>query len=259
MKKHILLSIAAAMVALPVSAQDAPPPSDKPCSCECGGHKRDHHRKMNPEKRGMASLGKSLAMEKYDKDKDNKLSDEEKAVIKEDNKKIHEARKAEMLKKFDKDGDGKLSKDERKGMREEWEKAHPEIVKKMEAGKAEMLKKFDKDGDGKLSDEEKAARREEAKNKGPHHKKHKGGKHGKRPHGGPVAMAGMALIMEKYDADKDGMLSESESSAMKADAKKAMEARKAARKADKNDMNDKDDDMLHPPSPHEEGSENDGE
>lgn len=71
-------------------------------------------------------------LEKFDKDKDGKLSKEER-----------EAARAEHEKQFDKDGDGKLSDEERKAMRED--------------GRKKFLEKFDKDGDGKLSDEEKAA------------------------------------------------------------------------------------------------------
>lgn len=245
MKKNIILSIAAAMIALPLSAQDAAPPQEKASKCECGSEKEQkhhgrhgHHRPgMNPEKRGMFLLGRALVIEKYDKDKDGKLSEEEIVVIEEDMKKAHEARKQEMLKKFDKDGDGKLSKEERQGMKEEWKKAHPEIVQKMDERRAEMLKKFDKDGDGKLSREEKKARREASSDElRPKHRHGKGHHKGEKrdmkgPGHGAVAMAGMALLMEKYDADKDGVLSESESAAMKADAQKAAEARKEARKA----------------------------
>lgn len=71
-------------------------------------------------------------LEKFDTDKDGKLSKEER-----------EAARAAREKEFDKDGDGKLNDEERKAMREAREK--------------KMIEKFDKDGDGKLSDEEKKA------------------------------------------------------------------------------------------------------
>jgi Ca2+-binding EF-hand superfamily protein len=71
-------------------------------------------------------------LEKFDADKDGKLSKEER-----------EAARAAREKEFDKDGDGKLSDEEKKAMRED--------------GRKKMLEKFDKDGDGKLSDEEKAS------------------------------------------------------------------------------------------------------
>ncbi|MDB4265308.1 EF-hand domain-containing protein [bacterium] len=100
-------------------------------------------------------------LEKFDTDKDGKLSPEER-------KAAMEARKAEMLAKFDKDGDGELSKEERKAANE--------------ARKAEMIAKFDADGDGTLSDEEKAEMRKampprrggEGREKGP--RGEKGGK-----------------------------------------------------------------------------------
>jgi hypothetical protein len=90
-------------------------------------------------------------LEKYDTDKDGKLSEEERKAAFADR----------MSKKFDKDGDGELN-DEEKAAMEEAREAH----------KAAMLKKLDKDGDGKISEEErKAARAEHGKGKG----KKKGG------------------------------------------------------------------------------------
>ena len=49
-------------------------------------------------------------MEKFDKDRDGKLSEDERAEA----RKAMEARRAEMIEKFDKDGDGKLNEEERK-------------------------------------------------------------------------------------------------------------------------------------------------
>lgn len=91
-------------------------------------------------------------LEKFDKDGDGKLNDEERATMREEGKARMEERRKEMLKKFDTDGDGKLSPDERK--------------KAMEERHAEMLKKFDKDGDGKLSEEERAAMPKPPRGKG---------------------------------------------------------------------------------------------
>jgi len=71
-------------------------------------------------------------IEKFDADKDGKLSKEER-----------EAARAAHEKEFDKDGDGKLNDEEKKAMRDDREK--------------KMIARFDKDGDGKLSDEEKKA------------------------------------------------------------------------------------------------------
>ncbi|MEG0426296.1 MAG: EF-hand domain-containing protein [Akkermansia sp.] len=249
MKKSILTSIAVAFLAVPAFAQgpdivpnDAPsPPSNScnPCDCKCHGereggyhHGNRPHRKMNPEKRGMAILGEALIMEKYDVNKDGTLNEEEIVVLREDAKKQHQAKRAEMLKKFDKDGDGTLSKEEKQTMRDEWKKEHPEIVEKMKAAKAKMMEKFDKDGDGTLSDEEKDAKKAQRKAKrGNRHGHDKDRGHRKQPV--PRMAVGLALLQQKYDTDQDGKLSDAEKEAMKADAQKALEAKKAARQAAK--------------------------
>ncbi len=44
-------------------------------------------------------------------------------------------------------------------------------------------------------------------------------------------MAGWMLLEEKYDADKNGILSDAEMKTLKADAEKALEAKKAQTKA----------------------------
>ncbi|MDO4411350.1 MAG: hypothetical protein Q4C05_08755, partial [Akkermansia sp.] len=182
MTKHLLLAMAVATCSVfgqEVSPAPAEAPKAAPAACKCEnpcvcfskkankprrGHRNAQHQ-INP---GMMLLGQQAIMEKYDADKDNKLSEAEMTVLKEDLKKKHEARKSEFMKKYDKDSDGKLSDDEKKAMHEEWLKNHPEqakkieeMKKKMEAKKAEVLKKFDKDADGKLSDDEKKAMREE--------------------------------------------------------------------------------------------------
>lgn len=90
-------------------------------------------------------------LEKFDLDKDGKLSKEER-----------EAARAAREKEFDKDGDGKLNDEEKKAMQEDNHK--------------KMLQRFDKDGDGKLSDEEKAAMP-----KGPRGEKGPKGPKGEKP------------------------------------------------------------------------------
>ncbi len=80
-------------------------------------------RRMDPD---MMVLAESLFMEKYDTDKDGKISDQEREVVKADVKKVQDARQAEMLKKYDKDGDGKLSDAEKEAMREEFMKNRPQ-------------------------------------------------------------------------------------------------------------------------------------
>ena len=76
-------------------------------------------------------------------------------------------RMKKMLERFDKDGDGKLSEEERAAARAEMQKRREAGGLKGNGAekRAEMLKKFDKDGDGKLSDDERAAMREAMKGK----------------------------------------------------------------------------------------------
>ena len=85
-----------------------------------------------PKREGRGGGVPPEVLEKFDADKDGKLSKEER-----------QAARAAREKEFDKDGDGKLSEEERKGMQED--------------GRKKLIARFDKDGDGKLSDEEKAA------------------------------------------------------------------------------------------------------
>lgn len=80
-------------------------------------------------------------LERFDLDKDGKLSPEErKAAMAE--------RRQKMLEKFDTDGDGQLSETEREAARAAFE-----------ARRQELLAKYDADQDGKLSREEIAAAR----------------------------------------------------------------------------------------------------
>lgn len=125
-------------------------------------------------------------LEKYDADKDGKLSDEEKAAMKADMEQ-HRGKRGprgprgpegahpgkpgmprEFVEQYDADKDGKLNEKERKAAGE--------------AMRARMLEKYDVDKDGKLSDEEReAARKDRRHHKGGHH----GHRHGKRaPRGG---------------------------------------------------------------------------
>ena len=212
MKKYFLVALFAA---LPVLAQDCP---DKPACCPkhpaCFGKM---HRPHGPRPQ---------------------LSEEQKAEM----KAKFEARKAEVLAKFDADKDGKLSKEERKAAHE---------ARKAEM-KAKFMEKFDADKDGQLSDAEKEAVKAEFQKRAPKFNKrgHKGprcgAKRARRPHGprcgampqGPrpqlseeqkaemkakfqARVAEMkAKLMEKFDADKDGQLSDAEKEAVKADFQK---------------------------------------
>ena len=108
----------------------------------------------------------------------------------------------QILEKFDTDKDGKLSEEERKAMREEFMKNRPQMPGRPGAQgphgprgphgmnpeqRQKMLEKFDTDKDGKLSEEERKAAREEFMKNRPQMPDRRGGhghwNHG--PQGGP--------------------------------------------------------------------------
>ena len=96
-------------------------------------------------------------LEKYDKDADGDLSEEE---LQQAMKKIGEKHRKEMLLRYDTDNDGKLSNEERRAMFAD--RTEPWQVRQRQFA----LKHFDDDGDGELSDEESAAAKEWAKTLG---------------------------------------------------------------------------------------------
>jgi Ca2+-binding EF-hand superfamily protein len=98
----------------------------------------------------------SEIMKRFDKNKDGKLDEEEKAAAKEYNRegaagrqgKAREKLGKRALEKFDKNADGKLDDAER-----------AEAAKAIESD-PRVVRRFDKDGDGKLNEAEKTAARE---------------------------------------------------------------------------------------------------
>jgi Ca2+-binding EF-hand superfamily protein len=106
-----------------------------------------------------------------------------------------QARK-KLLERFDKDGDGALSADERKAVEADRE--------------AKLLERFDADGDGKLSDSERAAARGAAKKQAPARPGAAGNPATPKR---PAAEAARQKLLEKFDADGDGKLSDSERAA----------------------------------------------
>ena len=116
-------------------------------------------------------------LEKFDKNNDGKLDDEERKAARAAREEIMAARKKEMLEKFDADGDGELNDDEKVAARAEMKKR--------------MLEKFDKDGDGELNEDEKAEMRKQWKDRPGHHRPHgKGGKGGDKDEEAPGADEG---------------------------------------------------------------------
>ena len=194
MKKSLFFALFAA---LPVMAQEAAPkqcPAQKPCC------------KAMPCAPAMPCCGKpgsrpdfhKVMLEKFDANKDGQLDDAEKAAAKAD----FEAKRAEMKAAFEK----------------------------------KMLEKFDANKDGQLDDAEKAAAKAEFEKmraergpKGPKCGRH--GHHGpKGPHccGKPGPRPDFhKMMLEKFDANKDGQLDDAEKAAAKAD----FEAKRAEMKA----------------------------
>jgi len=108
------------------------------------------------ESTGENSRMQSDIMKRFDKNKDGKLDEDEKAAAKEANREEITGRKGKAREnlgkkavlKFDKNGDGKLDDAER-----------AEVAKAIETN-PRLVKRFDKDGDGKLNEAEKTAARE---------------------------------------------------------------------------------------------------
>ena len=190
MKKALLIALFAAM---PIMAQECPKmpcfAGPKPCC------KKMQRPQLSEEKKAEM---KAKFMEKFDADKDGQLSDAEKEAAKAEMKAKFEARRAEM--------------------------------------KAKFMEKFDADKDGQLSDAEKEAAKAQFQKRGP--KGPRCGKKGpRRPHGPRPQLSEeqkaemkakfearraemKAKFMEKFDADKDGQLSDAEKEAAKAEFKK---------------------------------------
>lgn len=124
--------------------------------------------------RGRGPAPTAEEIKTHDKNSDGKLEGEELTALR-------EARQKAMLEKYDADKDGKLNEEERKKMEAE----NPRRFGPGGPGgqpTAEEIKTHDKNGDGKLEGEEVTALRE----------------------------ARQKAFLEKYDADKDGKLSDEE-------------------------------------------------
>lgn len=92
---------------------------------------------------------KQALLEKFDTDKDGKLSDSERAAAKAQAKERLQEQKA----KFDTDGDGKLSDSER-------DAARAAFAARLKEKHPQLFAKIDSNGDGTLSREEAQAARE---------------------------------------------------------------------------------------------------
>jgi len=148
---------------------------------------------------GGGQLSEEARLRMFDKNKDGKLDEAEKAAMAkwdEDAKKRREewARTAakwrqlyqELLKKHDKNGDGRINEDERKPYYEEYRQRS-------------RIMRWDKDGDGQLSDPERA----EMEQKEAEWKKRSEESRRK-------------WMLQRWDKDKDGQLGDEEKAAMEA-------------------------------------------
>lgn len=134
-----LLLLTAALTAVPALAQNEMKTATPPA----GGMKK-HYQEL---------------IQKYDKNGDGRLDEDEKAaahaMMRKAGKGGEGDRRKEILKRFDKDGDGYLNDAERA----EAEKAREMVERNGGERKfrALILKRFDQDGDGQLNDTERAA------------------------------------------------------------------------------------------------------
>lgn len=201
MKNVLLVALFAAM---PLMAQECPQKPEcapkAPCCFakkHCGPRpelSEEQKAEMKAKFEARKAAFEAKLLEKFDADKDGKLSDAEKEAIKADFEK--------NAPKFRKHGPKGPRCCGKKGPRphgprpELSEEQKAEMKAKFEARKAEMLAKYDADKDGKLSCEERKAAHEARK----------------------AEMK--AKFMEKFDADKDGQISDAEKEAIKAECKK---------------------------------------
>lgn len=179
---------------------------------------------------------KAEILKKYDVDGDGKLSDSEKATLREEMGKKRGGKKGkrgerpnreEMTKKFDTDGDGQLSEEERTAMKAAMKKygakkggpkgENGKDKKGERPNREEMTKKFDTDGDGQLSEDERAAMKASMQKRGGK----KGGPKGENGKGkkGEKRMSRKDMV-KKYDVDGDGKLNDDERSVMRKEMKK---------------------------------------
>ena len=154
MKTSLIIAVVSA---LPLLAQEPAPRQEAPAAPQGGqpqaqGMHRGHGRHMQgPRGPHMNQEMRKQMLEKFDADKDGKLSDEERKAAREDFMKnrpqrpqmpgqpgaqgpqgprgphMNQEMRKQMLEKFDADKDGKLSDEERKAAREDFMKNHPNM------------------------------------------------------------------------------------------------------------------------------------
>jgi Ca2+-binding EF-hand superfamily protein len=114
------------------------------------GFQRDGGRFGSRESR-MADM-----LERFDKDGDGELNDEERQAAREAFRAEREARRqAWLLEQYDKDGDGVLNEEEQAQLDADREAREAERAKREAENKQRALEAYDADGDGELSEAEK--------------------------------------------------------------------------------------------------------
>jgi|GEM_PF-951481 Ca2+-binding EF-hand superfamily protein len=160
-----------------------------------GPNRRPAERKPHGESGGTqhSDERRNRHIEKFDINKDGKLSEEERRLARDEIAKGFGQRgdkmREHMLKKFDEDGDGKLSEEERQQAHKEMRRNQDVISDRMTKAKKRLMMRFDTDGDGKISEEEKMAAKKLIEHR--------------------IGEIKLELI-RKYDADGDGKLSKEE-------------------------------------------------
>lgn len=199
------------------------------CFVSCAGAEEGEQR--GPSLKAKKAAQNPRFIERFDKDGDGALSEEERKAAREFLRKQHGGkfqprenkpqlggkkgkepqfdRRKKFIQQFDKDGDGVLSEEEREAARAWMMKRR----KDAEATKRKVALKFDTDGDGKISSDEWRAIQSKVK---AHEKKAReeliakydadgdgklSGKEKKQAHA-----AEKAAMLEKYDLDGDGEL-----------------------------------------------------
>lgn len=245
MNKQVFIALAMALA--PLAAQDAPPPPGGGPRHEGreGRHREPREgqgaaRRISPEMMGLLMLGRNMLMERYDADKDGRLSDDERETIKRD----MEVRKDQFVARYDTDKDGKLSREEMIAVRDAWKKANPGLEEKIATLARTVMSGPERKREGGPEGRPPGpggprAQRPDGPPPGPEgmRRGHEGRprRHGepgvlamlgaRGPDGDKVLMATVSLLIEKYDSDGDGVISAEEYERVVSDAAVAMEQR----------------------------------
>jgi len=157
-------------------------------------------------------LRQRMMMNRFDKNRDGKLDEAEKAAM--------EKNKKEFMEKFDKDGDGKLNEVERKAFMEQRRKDMAPDADGLPGNMApderkKVLAEFDKDGDGKLDLEERKAAFKARRERMEQMRAEDDPRVQRRP-----PREKREMMIEKFDADRDGKLNEAERAKMREEIQK---------------------------------------